>query len=66
MREWAGEGKVQGENATFSSRQKIKSKVGEGLIPAPLLPGFVLLGKLLPFSEPLVFIFIKWGDNDNT
>lgn len=66
MREWAGEGKVHSENATFPSRQKIKSKVGEGLIPAPLLSGFVLLGKLLPLSEPLVFIFIKWGDNDNT
>ena len=53
----------QGENPTFSSRQEIKSKLGEGLFLALLLPGFILFHHL---SKPLVSISVKWGDNDST
>ena len=53
----------QGENPTFSSRQEIKSKLGEGLFLALLLPGFILFHHL---SKPLVSISVKWGDNEST
>lgn len=50
----------------FHQGRKSNQRLEEGLILALLFPGFVLLGKFLHVSEPLVSIFIKWGDNDNT
>lgn len=55
-----GESKVQGENPTFASRWKIKSKIREGLILALLVPGFVLFSKFFT-SLSLSFCICKMG-----
>jgi hypothetical protein len=55
-----GEGNIQGVNPTFSPRQKIKSKIREGLILAVLFLGFVLPGQFLHLSEPRFPYLSHW------